>query len=455
MSFKSGKRPLTAREAALTALVRIERDGSYLNLVLPPLTKNFPDQERALASRLAAGALQHLNTIDWALTLYLKSPLNRLTPHIRNLLRLSAYQLLYLDRVPAYAAVDEAVDLARRYGHRGVSSLANAVLRRLAAQKNDLPWPDIRANPSEALSLRFSHPLWMVRRWINRYGLKEAEDLCRANNEPADVTLRPNLLRVGTEQLKENLCSSGVEASYSSHVPGMIRVKPRQPLVELDSFRQGLFTIQGESSALVAPMLRPEPGQKALDLCSAPGGKTTHLAELMLDRGTILALDLHPHRLRLVDQAAIRLGLSSIHTMVADAREIGRNADLALQDRILVDAPCSGLGVIRRLPEIKWRRVENQLPQMRKLQLELLEAAAELLSSGGLLLFSVCSNEFEETESVVKVFTAKHPEMAICSGSDGLPEIFAEAVASNGTTSLLPHRHGIDGFFIARWIRRK
>lgn len=453
MTDRSRAQPLTAREAALTALVRVDQDSSYLNLTLPPLLVHLPLRERGLASRIATGTLQHLNTIDWALSLYLKSPLEKLTPRIRSLLRLSAYQLLYLDRIPAHAAVDEAVHLAFRYGHRGVAGLTNAVLRRLAAQKEDLPWPNKQTRPAEALALGCSHPLWMVRRWINIYGLQEAEDLCRANNEPAPVSLRPNTLRTGAPQLKALLDAAGVEAVHNPVVPGLLIVNLQQSPADLDSFRKGLFTVQGESSALVAPLLAPVAGQKVLDLCSAPGGKTTHLAELMQDSGAVLAADLRRRRLSLVEEAARRLGLSSIRTLVADGREIHRSG-LALQDRILVDAPCSGLGVIRRLPEVKWRRGEEQLLKMHKLQLDLLEAASLLLSAGGTLVYSVCSNEPEETAAVVAAFSTKHPEMALHSEFAGLPASLSGAVTCAGAINLLPHRHRVDGFFIARWIRR-
>ena len=437
----------------MQALMRVERDGAYLNLALPPLLSGLSPQERGLASRIATGTVQHLNTIDWALNLYLTSPLHKLTPAMRNLLRLSAYQLLYLDRVPAHAVVDEAVRLARRYGHRGVAGLANAVLRRLSAQKEDLPWPDPSASAAEYLSLRYSHPYWMVKRWIERYGVTETESLCRANNEAVLVSLRPNTLRTTAGQLHERLSAEGVEATFSPRVPGMLLVNPHRSLAELDSFKEGLFTIQGESSALVAPFLDPGPGQMVLDLCSAPGGKTTHLAELMLDSGVIHAADIHAHRLQLVQRAARRLGLSSIRTLAIDGRKIGE-AGLPLQQCILVDAPCTGLGVIRRLPELKWRRREEELPQMQKLQQELLEAAAAMLAPGGKLLYSVCTNEPEETAVVARSFSARHPELKLQAGPDRLPGTLSTAFGEDGTINLLPHRHGLDGFFIALWLRR-
>lgn len=450
MVGETAKKQLSAREAALKALVRVEQDGAYLNLALPPLLKDLSPRERALASRISAGTIQHLNTVDWALDHYLKNPLNKLTPWIRNLLRLSAYQLLYLDRVPAHASVDEAVRLARRYGHRGVAGLVNAVLRRLPGQSDELPWPEKKNNPEAYLSLTHSHPLWLVQRWMKRYGLEETEALCRANNEIVLPTLRPNILRIDAAQLQEKLLEEGVETEPSVCLPGMLAVKSHQSLAELESFRSGLFTIQGEGSALVAPLLSPTAGEDVLDLCSAPGGKTTHLAELMGDSGTIYAVDLYPRRLQLVDAAARRLGLSSIKTLAMDGRQI-KAAGLPVQDRILVDAPCSGLGVMRRLPELKWRRREEDFPQMQKLQLELLSAAAQLLKPGGTLLYSVCTNELEETEAVIKAFSSQHPRLTLHPKPERLPEALSTAFTADGTATLAPHRNGVDGFFIALW----
>ncbi len=445
------KRVLTAREAALQALYRVERDGAFLNLALPPLLGGLPPREWALARELASGTVRRRNTLDWSLELFLKHPLSKLTVWIRNLLRLSAYQLLYLDRIPAHAAVDEAVKLARRYGHRGVAGLANAVLRRLAGAANDLPWPDPVRWPVEHLVLQSSHPSWLVERWFRRFGPEEVRYLCEANNIPPPLALRPNLLRTGPAALKEILAAEGVPSGFSPRLPGVLLARPDGALSDLASFREGLFTVQGESSALVAPLLQPQPGEHIVDLCSAPGGKSTHLAELMGDRGLITAVDLHAHRLGLVERAARRLGLTAIKTLLADGTRIGA-AGLQPPHRILVDAPCSGLGVIRRLPELKWRRRPVDLERLPRLQLDLLGAAAALLRPGGLLLYSVCTFEPEETAGVADAFSAAHPRFS--PQPPGLllpPGVKAGFTAAPGGIYLYPHRHGLDGFFMALW----
>lgn len=441
----------SGREAALQALYRVEQDGAYLNLVLPPLIKALPPPERALTRELACGTLRRLNTLDWSLELFLKRPLQKLTPWIRNLLRMSAYQLLYLERIPAHAAVNEAVRLARRYGHRGVAGLVNAVLRRLAASKGELPWPHPERQPLEHLTLLTSHPRWLMERWSRRFGLAEARLLGEANNHPPPLALRPNRLRCPSPAaLIERLSAEGVSARLSPRLPGAVLAKPAGPLSALASYREGLFTVQGESSMLVAALLQPQPGEHILDLCSAPGGKSTHLAELMGDRGRVTAVDLHPHRLGLVEQAVERLRLTAVKTVVADGTCFD-GSGLPPPHRILVDAPCSGLGVIRRLPELKWRRRPEELPQLARLQLALLERAAALLRPGGRLLYSVCTTEPEETAAVADIFDAAQPSFIPESFTSLLPCGLKSGSAVPGRLLLYPHLHDLDGFFIALW----
>jgi 16S rRNA (cytosine967-C5)-methyltransferase len=443
----------TAREAALKALVRYEQDRAYLNLVLPNLLKSLPDQEKALAAKLASGTIQHLNTIDWSLQLYSNHKLDSLTPWLRNLLRVSAYQLIYLERVPVYAVVNEAVNLARRYGHRGVAGLTNALLRKLVAEINHLPWPDPGKDPVQYLSLHHSYPTWLIKRIIERYGFTETEKWCMANHEKPSLSVRVNRLVSTPEELVENLEIEQIKAALSQMVPDLLLIKSGAGQVARSSaFKEGLMTIQGQSSALIAPLLKPQPEDIIVDLCSAPGGKAAHLAELQQDRGQIFAVELHKSRINLIQKTTTRLGLKSIITIQADGREI-ESLNLPAADAILVDAPCSGLGVIRRLPEIKWRRNEEDLQTFKKLQLKLLAAAARQLCSGGRLLYSVCTNEPEETSQVVKVFGEEFPHFLLQPLSPLLPLALQPWFKKSVTLNILPHRHNLDGFFVALWIK--
>lgn len=454
MNRKEGSRK-NARETALRALVRVEQDGAYLNLALPALLHNLSPEDRSLAVQLAAGTIRHLNTLDWSLNNFSRRSVGTFTPWIRNLLRLSAFQILYLKGIPDYAAVYEAVRLARRYGHRGVAGLVNALLRRLASGQNDLPWPDRERRPDEYLSLKHSHPQWLISRLIHRFGFQEAEKWSIASNKKPLTSVRPNSLKTTPDKLTVMLKNEGIIAFPSPVVPGMLRIKTAgiSP-AETHSFREGYYTIQGESSALVAPLLCPQPGDTIVDLCSAPGGKSTHLAELIKDRGCIYAVELYGHRLGLVEKAAARLGMRSIVPVTADGRTVDKQ-DLSEPSAVLVDAPCSGLGVIRRLPEIKWRRHEEDLPALQVLQIELLTAAARILPPGGRLIYSVCTGEPEETERVVDAFTRANRQFL----PEDLPALLPEALQidqkGSQAVTLWPHSHDLDGFYMALWRKKE
>ncbi len=448
------RKAINARDGALQALIRYEQDQAYLNLLLPSLTAHLPAAEIGLARQLAAGVVGRLNTLDWLLSQFSKHNLNTMTPSIRNLLRLGLYQLLYLDRIPAYAAINETVKLARRYGHRGTAGLVNALLRRINREKANLPWPDRQAEPLLSMSLRCSLPLWLAERAIMRFGQEEAQIWASSVNSRPPLTLRPNCMRTDPAELVEALEKEEITARVSPLVPWMVRVESSGFVpAKSSAFKNGYFTVQGESSALVAPLLNPSSGGIVVDLCSAPGGKTTHLAELMDGRGTVYAVEPHGNRLRLVESAALRLGLQNIVTLNLDGRQLNQNL-IKAPEAILVDAPCSGLGVIGRLPEIKWRRQYSDLAGLQQQQLELLSAAADLLSAGGLLIYSVCSTEPEETSAVVEQFNRKQQVFFPLPLQNHLPAGFHAAENPKGQLTLWPHRQGLDGFFIARWIKK-
>ncbi|MEW5921791.1 MAG: 16S rRNA (cytosine(967)-C(5))-methyltransferase RsmB [Bacillota bacterium] len=451
---KEGER-LSARDAALMVLREVELQDAYVNLALNRILSNgfFPPKERTLLTELAYGVLQRLNTLDWALSLYLDRPLEKLTPWIRNILRLGAYQICYLQRIPPTAAVDEAVKQAHRYGHQGVAGLVNAVLRKLSDRKEKLPWPSARRNPDAYLSLYHSYPLWMVQRWLAELGFKETEALCAAGNKPAPLTVRANTLRLNRRELEEKLRGEGVETDALPYAPEGLQLRLGRQLDELDSFRRGLFQVQGEASMLVAPLLNPQPGEMVLDLCSAPGGKTVHLAMLMENRGTVIAADIHAHRLKLVESAARRQGVDIICTEKLDGRNIPADKRGCFH-RVLLDAPCSGLGVLRRKGDLKWRRHAEDIPALALLQMELLRGAFTALRPGGVLLYSACTFEPEETTQVIKSFINREPAASLSLLAPHLPPALRGEEKEEGFLKLWPHRHGLDGFFMAR-IRKK
>jgi 16S rRNA (cytosine967-C5)-methyltransferase len=366
---------------------------------------------------------------------------------------MGAYQLLDLERIPAAAATSEAVALASRWGHTGTARLVNAVLRRLAAEGASVP-PQPSTDPLGHLAVVYSHPRWLVSRWLARWGHDEATRLLAVNLEPAPSALRANTLRITRDALIQELHAIGIEASPSL-TPEAIRVRGsltgRLALAE-----QGLCLIQDEGAMLVAHAVAPSPGQTVIDACAAPGGKATHLAALMGNTGRVLACDIHPRKLEALVRRAATLGATGVEAHQMDAREIGRAwPDRA--DAVLVDAPCSGLGTIRRRPEIKWRAKEDDLPRHAAMQQTILAGASGAVRAGGVLVYSVCSLEPEEGPEVVRAFLSAHPEFV----PTPLPETFPRTVGGSsvdhpaaGEVYLLPHRHDTDGFYVARLQRR-
>lgn len=450
------QRVLSAREAALKALNRSLKDEAYLNLALPELTKNLSAKDRALATRLAQGTMERLNTLDWVINQFSHTKTSKMTYWVRHLLYLSAYQLLYLDRIPPYAAIDEAVELAHKFGHQKLAGFVNAVLRRLEREKEALKWPAASEDEVLYLSIRYSLPQWLVERALLRFGFAGAKTWAQAATIKPATCLRPNQLRTSTELLRQVLEEEGLSTRLSPLKTGMLRAEGSFSYGQSRAFKEGLFTVQGESSSLVAPLLEVKPGSRALDLCAAPGGKTTHLAELMQNEGEVIAIELNPSRLKLVEKAARRLGLDIIKPQTGDGKKV-KTLGLGEPEAVLVDAPCSGLGVIGRLPEIKWRRKPADLGEFKAEQLLLLEAAASVLPARGRLVYSVCSTEPEETTEVVRLFNKKHPHFSEQPVAERLPEALQQKIIP-GTPDLAhyiwPQLSALDGFFMALWQKK-
>ena len=444
----------SARGYALRILKEVE-EGAYANIALNRLLSRISptEEERSFLTELSYGVLQRLNTLDWILSLSLGSPLENLTPWIRNILRLGVYQLLYLKRVPESAAVDESVKLAYRFGHKGVAGLVNAVLRKVSRAREEIPWPSRLDNPSLYLSLVYSFPLWIVRRWIRQMGVNEAEELCSANNVVPPLSIRTNTLKTTPKRLKEFLEVEGIKAKFCRYAPEGLILKLTKKLTELNSFQDGLFQVQGEASMLVAPLVNPKPGDYVLDLCSAPGGKTLHMAMLMGNKGNIIAADLYPHRLKLLQKTMEQQDIKIVRTEKLDGRSIS-SAKYGYFNRVLLDVPCSGLGVVRRKGELKWRRKEQDIFSLARLQADLLRSAFQALKPGGVLVYSACSTEPEETKDVIYGFLQEEPSANPALLAPLLPPELRSQETEEGMAYFWPHKHGLDGFFVAR-LRKK
>ncbi|HEY3248368.1 MAG TPA: 16S rRNA (cytosine(967)-C(5))-methyltransferase RsmB [bacterium] len=435
----------SARAVAVDILVRVERLGAFANLLLHHAIGDarLSAADAALVTELVLGVLRHRTRVDWTLTGASSHGLDEIPAPIRAILRTGAYQLLFLSRVPPRAAVSEAVDLAKRHGHAGTAALVNAVLRRLATSgERPLPPPD---DPATRIEVEHSHPAWLVRGWLDRFGPDETEALCRANNLPAPRYARANLLRGSPDAMLTRLHESGLTV-LPTPLPEGVEVRgafgERHRLVE-----EGVLTVQDLGAMLVTRVLDPQPGETIIDACAAPGGKTTHIAERMGDRGRVIACDIHAGKLALTARRAAVVGAGTIEPHLQDARGLGR-AFPQLADRVLVDAPCTGLGVVRRRPDIKWRVQPAHVETLARLQLQILTGAAGAVRPGGTLVYSVCTTEPEEGESVIRNFLQHHPRFSLQPFPPLPPDLGSEE--DSGMMSVWPHRQGTDGFFIAR-----
>ncbi|MBI4560645.1 MAG: 16S rRNA (cytosine(967)-C(5))-methyltransferase RsmB [Candidatus Rokubacteria bacterium] len=430
-----------ARVEALRILCRVEEDRAFADLALEAALERarLPARDRALTTELVYGTLRWQRRLDWILAPHCRRKLERLDPWVRNLLRLTAYQLQFLYKVPAWAAVNEAVALAKHRGHGAAAPFINAVLRSLAREGGaSPPLPD---DPVEAVATRLAFPSWLARRWVHRLGVDQAERLMMALDERPPATVRVNLLRCSPDGLARRLLEEEeVSSSPTSFAPDGLVLEDPGPAFKFKTFKEGWFTVQDEASILIGHLLAPRPGETVADVCAAPGTKTTHLAELMENRGRLIAMDPHAARLKLVPKAAHRLGVGIVECHVGRAEALAPKFE-GRCDRVLVDAPCSNLGVIRRHADVKWRCGEVALKPLAANQRQILEAAAAMVKPGGILVYATCSLEPEENEEVVLPFLAGHPEWRLAP-----PENFPIEPEPSGVLRCLPHRHGTDGF---------
>lgn len=425
---------LNARGVAVKLVTAVMDDGAYTNIELNKCLRSsdFDDKDRRFLTELVYGTVKSCNILDWYLNKLVNCPIKKIEPLVLNVLRVAVFQLLYLERVPAAAVVDEAVKLAKIFANPGAAQMVNGVLRNFLRKKNQFVLPD---NVVDRMALTLWHPRFLVKKWLKYYGVEDTEKLCIFNNEPASLSIRVNTLQIARDALIQELKDNGVEAKKSTISADGIILEKHQNLKNLYDRFGGKFYIQDESSMLVAELLAPEQGQKVLDLCAAPGGKTTHLAQLMQDKGEIIACDIYPHKLELIKNNAQQLGINIIKTQLNDATVL--NTDFVDRfDAVLVDAPCSGLGVLRHRAEIRWRRTQENLKVFPPLQTAILTNAAQYVHKDGFLVYSTCTIEQSENHYIVTDFLQKHSNFHLIS-----------------ERQLLPQTDNTDGFYLAKMRR--
>lgn len=439
------------RRLASEILLKVDTQKAYADILLDQRikTQRFQERDRALLTELVYGTLRWRGAIDAQLNCHLRLPLAETDPFIRNLLRVTLYQLLFLDKIPDYAAVNEAVQVAKTRGGGKVAGFVNGALRNFLRGKNEPAKPHSSDDSIATLAVEYSHPEWLVEKWLEFFGLEGAKALMLANNERSPQVLRVNALKSDRRALLDLLESNGVTAVATQWSPEGVWVQSGSAVDELPGFHQGLFQVQGEASQLVAHLLGPRLGERILDACAAPGGKATHIAELMKDAGEVTAVDISTRGIEKIRDNATRLGLTSIRALRADTSRDLPGSFLGHFNRILVDAPCSGLGTLRSHPEIKWHRNPSDIERLGHLQDKILDRVAPCLKPGGVIVYSTCTLTRDENEQVVESFLTAHREFELENAAGYLPEQ-AKPMVQGSYFLALPHRHNTDGFFAAR-----
>ncbi len=429
-------------ESALKILYKIEEENGYSNLVLDEYIKKqrerLTTKDINLISEIVYGTISWKLTIDTILQKYSKIKLNKISKWVVLILRIGIYQIVFLDKIPKSAAVNESVNLCKKYGYKA-TSFVNAILRKV--EKTDYEELKQIQDDLDRISKLYSMPKWIVKKLVQQNGMDKAEKICKNSNIKPNITIRINPLKTTKEALEEKLKQN--EILYkAARVSNFYYIQNIKSIDNLDLFQKGLFTIQDEGAGQIGQMLNPKQGEIVLDACSAPGGKTTQLAEMMNNEGTIIAWDIHPHRTNLVEENAKRLGISMIKTQTKDASQYDE-AYREMFDKILVDAPCMGIGVLKRKPDIKWQKKEEDLVNIQKIQFDILSTCLDYLKKDGELVYSTCSILQDENEQVINQLQKYKTE------KDGKMQCFR--IIEQKT--IIPDEH-TDGFFICK-IRKQ
>jgi 16S rRNA (cytosine967-C5)-methyltransferase len=440
-----------ARSTALEILNALDREKRTLDTLLADRKECIDalgGKDRALCHALVFGVLRWRGRLDWIIAQFSNTKIHKIQPGILNILRMGLFQILFMDKIPTSAAVNTAVEAAKRCAAPWVVKYVNAVLRSAARGHTEIDLPDIRENPAKAITIINSMPLWLVRRWLVRFGLDETMALCDAVNAIPPISLRVNSLKTDRAALMADLESDTGRVGPGRLCPDTVVIEaPRTPIQKMEAFKRGWFQVQDEAAQLVSRLVTPQPGETVLDACAGLGGKTGHLAQLMADQGTIWALDNNRRRLASLKEHLARLGVTMVRIRTVDVSRRLEAEQFPCFDRILLDAPCSGLGVLRRNPDAKWAFAKHRLDRFHRRQVALLTNLAPLVRVGGILVYTVCSFEPEENQASVNAFLKNQPEFAIVDRPEGLPKEATHLVDRKGYFRTFPHRDNMDGFF--------
>ncbi|MCX7611451.1 MAG: 16S rRNA (cytosine(967)-C(5))-methyltransferase RsmB [Ignavibacterium sp.] len=436
------------RGLAVKILNRIEKTDAYLDKLIDFELKNseLSGQDKALLFEIVHGVVRWMGRLDWILNGFYKGQFAKGIPDLKNGLRVALYQVFFLDKIPDYAAVNEAVEFVKKLQGQKVANISNAILRNILKAKDGIRYPNPDEDLIGYLSAYYSHPSWMIKRYLERFGREETEKLLLANNEKPSLTLRINSLKTNQEEFLRLLDSVNLKYRVGKYNSDFVKLLNLTNITAWEYFSKGYFSIQDESTGFSCKLLDVIPGMRVLDMCAAPGGKSAYIADLMKDKGEIIALDKFESRLKLLEKNNERLGIKSITPVVADALEF-KDAPF---DRILLDAPCTGTGTLSKKPDIKWKKDIFDVKKMSEHQLKLLQKAATLVKPGGIIVYSTCSIEEEENFQVVKKFLESNPDFQLKPANGLLPD---DVIDDQGCVQTFPHKHQMDGVFAAKLVK--
>ncbi len=440
------KNNINTREIVLKILYKINKEKAYSNLVLDNEIKkyNLDNRDINFITQIVYGTVTYLITIDHVISIHSNIKINKISDWVLNILRMSVYQIIYLDKIPKSAIVNEGVNLSKKYGHKAVSGFVNAVLKSINEDELDSLKFE---NKTDEISIKTSHEKWFVNNLVKEYGLEQAKQICEANNKIPPIYIRINTLKISFEDFCKLLDKDNI-LYKKAFVPNTIKLTKLHNVEKNELFKKGYFTIQDNAASLASYVLGPQENDNVLDLCSSPGGKTTHIAEMMNNKGKIIGCDIYENRLNLVIQNANRLGINIIETKINDGTKLN-NEFVDKFDKVLVDAPCSGLGVIRRKVDIKYQKTESDLLEIQKIQYDILSNSAKYVKLNGYIVYSTCTILEEENEKTVERFLKENTNFEIVDISKMIPN----NQANGKYIKTLPNINDLDGFFIAKLKR--
>ncbi|MHC1750409.1 MAG: 16S rRNA (cytosine(967)-C(5))-methyltransferase RsmB [Cellulosilyticaceae bacterium] len=441
----------STREQIVDLLVAVEKEHTYVQLLLKDGLEEIDPKERPFVTEIIYGTIKYQIKIDYIINEFSKIKTNKMKPMVRNLLRMSVYQLIHLDKVPDSAVINEAVKIIHRRKMSNLSGFVNGILRNIARNKNAVVYPSKQKDTIRYLSVVYSMPEWIVKMWCKDYGKEVTEEICIALNERAKVSVRVNLLKSTPEFVKQALEDAGIQVEQGHLLKECFYIKNTNAITNIESFNEGYWTVQDESAMLVAHVVDPKPGDKVLDVCSAPGGKTVHMAELMKNEGMVVSTDVHPHKIQLIEQTAKRMGLTCVNPTLQDGTEFKEDWH-EMFDKVLLDAPCLGLGILKRKPDIRYNRSEEDVKEIVSLQKKLLSNVVKYVKPNGVLVYSTCSISKTENDDMIK--HAKTLGLVLDDIMQYIPEMLKNEVKEKGYIQILPQITGTDGFFIARFRKR-